>query len=159
MAATGRNTLVTDYITALIAEADDTTYPNLADMDSDQIKYSIGQESNIAAVIIKNGIHAVLGLRETDLKDQTIGTHQLVHQRVFLGLFIMGVDHEADQKKAVTVAEEFELWMYANRRASTLWWMKGKRRSIPDRWPQSDGQIIRSYYMDFNFEKLGTAGL
>ena len=159
MAATGRNTLVTDYITALIAEADDTTYPNLADMTADQIKYSIGDESNISAVIIKNNIHAVLGLRETEIDDATIGGHQLVHQRLFLGVFRLGVDTETDQKLSVTVAEEFETWMYSNRRTSTLWWLKGKRKTVPDWWPQSAGQVIRSYYMDFMFEKLGTAGL
>jgi len=159
MAATGRNTLVTDYITALIAEADDTTYPTLADMTADQIKYSIGDEANLNAVIIKNNIHAILGLRQTDIVDQTIGGHQLVDQRIFLGVFRLGVDTEADQKKAVSVAEEFELWMYSNRRASNLWWLKGKRKTVPDFWPQSAGQLIRSYYMDFMFEKLGTAGL
>ena len=159
MAATGRNTLVTDYITALIAEADAGTYPNLAPMTADQIKYSTGAEDNLNAVIVKNNLHAVLGLRETELDDATIGTHQLVHQRLFLGVFRLGVDTEADQKLSVTVAEEFETWMYSNRRASNLWWLKGKRKSVPDWWPQSAGQVIRSYYMDFNFEKLGTAGL
>ena len=132
MAATGRNGLVTGYITAIIAEADDTTYPNLADLTAKQVKYSTGSHSNVKALLPVDNVQARLGLLEDEVGDKTIGGHQFVQQKLFLDVFVFGADTETDQKKAVTIAEEFELWMYNNRDTVAGWWLAGLHTTRPD---------------------------
>ena len=158
MAATGRNGLVTGYVTAIIAEADDTTYPNLADLTAKQVKYSTGSHSNVKALLPVDNVQARLGLLEDEVGDKTIGGHQFVQQKLFLDVFVFGADTETDQKKAVTIAEEFELWMYNNRDTVAGWWLAGRRMTRPVWWGMS-GNLVRTYFMEFMFNKLGDAGV
>jgi len=158
MAATGRNGLVTGYITAIIAEADDTTYPNLADLTVKQVKYSTGSNRNVKSVLPVDNVQVRLGLQASEVLDLTIGGHQEVKQNLFLAVYVLGADTENDQKKAVTVAEEFERWMYNNRAKVAGWWLAGLHTTRPDWWAMNPN-LVRTYYMEFMFNKTGDAGV
>jgi len=157
--ATGRNTLVTDHITGIIAINDVTNYPNLTPLTAANVKYGINLPANIKSMLTVNNILIMLGLQEGTVKDSTLGGSQWATQTMYAYVAIKGLDTENEQKLAVTVAEELETYFYSNRRVSSLWQFTGKHPMTPNVWSHGSNHVVRTFLMELNFEKFGTEGV
>ena len=155
----GRNTLITDHIAAIVTITDDATYPNLEPLTTANVKYGTSLKENIKAILTKNRKLIVSGLGPTRIDDLTLGGHQWLMQEVYAYVLLLGADTETDQKLAVTVGEELETYLYSNRRVSGEWIFMGRQRMTPDIWSHGRNHVVRTFLLELMFKKFGTEGV
>ena len=158
--AIGRNTLAEAIVAAFIGAAG--TYTNLTGMTAANVKYGTSRPENIKAVLLKDRkfISVIPGETVPDPEyPYTIGGHQVVIQTIGIFIFIHGADTETDQKLAVTLAEEAETLIYNTRTPTTGWNLIGWERTTPDVWGSGRSHVVRTFYMEFLYRKVGTEGV
>ena len=155
----GRNTLITDHVAAIIAINDVPNYPLLTPLTAANVRYGLNLPNNVRSALIKNNKLILFGLGETIVTDKTLGGHQWLVQSVWAMNMVLGMDTENDQKLVVTMAEELESYLYSNRVKSANWYFAGRQRMAPGMWSHGKSHLVRTFLMEFKYKKLGTEGV